>query len=506
MKCVAILVAASLAGPALGQTTRVWGGSTGIWSNGPSWVGGTIPSDPSQSAQLGGLGVYSVNCDIGASIGALYVDNPNATLLLNSNNTFVVSHAPTCRLSGTIQLIGGTANPPYLRFDQNTTLTRTVDGPSLITMGYPGNTLMAAVGTGPGATLTIGAPFTIRGHGRVFGSVVNAGVLSGTSGPLVLDALTYVTSGNGVIDTGSGYVTLSGGSYTNPRLTSSSSTFIELRDNVLLINPDITGHMFIAANSTAQFAGSTITLHNGDYGGYDPSSSVFNSSVTITGTGRFGGSSTHNLTVAGGRTLTLGPNIQLDIPQGTITGNIQPQGRFSSRSAMVAGTVSMSSTTATWLLIDTPPAVNAQSGPRITGTAVWNLDGTLHIVTGSPGITTDIGSEWAIITGSQINGQFSAVFLPPQVISPISKWNVRYEPTRVLITIDCLADVTNLGGRGRPDGAVTIDDLIAYLDAFFTNKYGIADVTGFGGSGGPDNQLTSDDLVKFLQVFFANCT
>ena len=69
----------------------------------------------------------------------------------------------------------------------------------------------------------------------------------------------------------------------------------------------------------------------------------------------------------------------------------------------------------------------------------------------------------------------------------------------------CPADVASLGGTPIPDGQMTVDDIVAYLSAFFAGDLVVADVAGLGGSGMPDGQLSADDVVYFLSAFFSPC-
>jgi uncharacterized membrane protein len=62
------------------------------------------------------------------------------------------------------------------------------------------------------------------------------------------------------------------------------------------------------------------------------------------------------------------------------------------------------------------------------------------------------------------------------------------------------ADITNLGGSGGPDGQLSVDDLIKYLNWFLTGDIR-ADLTNLGGQGAADGQLTADDLIKYLNLF-----
>ncbi|MGH7132935.1 MAG: GC-type dockerin domain-anchored protein [Phycisphaerales bacterium] len=67
------------------------------------------------------------------------------------------------------------------------------------------------------------------------------------------------------------------------------------------------------------------------------------------------------------------------------------------------------------------------------------------------------------------------------------------------------ADVAGLGGSTGADGALTADDVIAYLTGFFGNNLAIADIAGLGGTPGPNGTLTVDDIIFFLGNFFQPC-
>ena len=80
-----------------------------------------------------------------------------------------------------------------------------------------------------------------------------------------------------------------------------------------------------------------------------------------------------------------------------------------------------------------------------------------------------------------------------------------------------LADITEVGGTiespGMPDGQLTVDDLILFIN-LFSDQSGCpgaapcsrADVTGVGGGGAaPDGELTVDDLIEFVNAFSTGC-
>ncbi|MGH7131635.1 MAG: GC-type dockerin domain-anchored protein [Phycisphaerales bacterium] len=71
--------------------------------------------------------------------------------------------------------------------------------------------------------------------------------------------------------------------------------------------------------------------------------------------------------------------------------------------------------------------------------------------------------------------------------------------------VNCPADVASLGGNIGGDGLLTADDIIVFLDAFFSNNLLVADIAQLGGAQGGDGQLTADDIIFFLDAFFRPC-
>lgn len=65
------------------------------------------------------------------------------------------------------------------------------------------------------------------------------------------------------------------------------------------------------------------------------------------------------------------------------------------------------------------------------------------------------------------------------------------------------ADIASIGGTIGSDAQLTIDDIIAFLFAFFADDTTLADIAAVGGGPSPDGQVTPDDLISFIQAFFA---
>ncbi|MGD9791366.1 MAG: GC-type dockerin domain-anchored protein [Phycisphaerales bacterium] len=76
------------------------------------------------------------------------------------------------------------------------------------------------------------------------------------------------------------------------------------------------------------------------------------------------------------------------------------------------------------------------------------------------------------------------------------------EPTAVLPP--CPADVDDGASTGTPDGGVTIDDLLYYINQFSLGLPA-ADLDNGTGLGIKDNGVTIDDLLYYLQHFAAGC-
>jgi len=55
-----------------------------------------------------------------------------------------------------------------------------------------------------------------------------------------------------------------------------------------------------------------------------------------------------------------------------------------------------------------------------------------------------------------------------------------------------------------PDGALTADDIIVFLNRFFAS-ISSSDVAGAGQSTFADGEFTADDIIVFLNAFFAGC-
>lgn len=66
------------------------------------------------------------------------------------------------------------------------------------------------------------------------------------------------------------------------------------------------------------------------------------------------------------------------------------------------------------------------------------------------------------------------------------------------------ADIAGPGAAPGPDGRLSSDDLIHFIDNFFSRSWR-ADVGSLGGIGGSDGAWDNNDFVVFIDLFFAGC-
>ncbi len=76
---------------------------------------------------------------------------------------------------------------------------------------------------------------------------------------------------------------------------------------------------------------------------------------------------------------------------------------------------------------------------------------------------------------------------------------------QILVPSACTADIAGPGPSATPDGELTADDVIYFLNNFTANNLTVADVSGPGLSPDADNELTADDIIRFINSFISNC-
>lgn len=77
-------------------------------------------------------------------------------------------------------------------------------------------------------------------------------------------------------------------------------------------------------------------------------------------------------------------------------------------------------------------------------------------------------------------------------------------PYSIIVTPVCDADIAGANQSLTPDGQLTADDLIVFLNAYLTGQPR-GDIAGSNQDPYPDNQFTADDLIAYINAFFAGC-
>ncbi|MGD9790824.1 MAG: GC-type dockerin domain-anchored protein [Phycisphaerales bacterium] len=110
-----------------------------------------------------------------------------------------------------------------------------------------------------------------------------------------------------------------------------------------------------------------------------------------------------------------------------------------------------------------------------------------------------------ILYDTDANGLFEDPTLPGGNAASVDQaYNVALLLANTTGAVACVADVDNGSGSGVPDGGVTIDDLLYYIDNFNAGDLS-ADVDDGSGLGIPDAGVTIDDLLYYLFRFGLGC-
>jgi trimeric autotransporter adhesin len=148
------------------------------------------------------------------------------------------------------------------------------------------------------------------------------------------------------------------------------------------------------------------------------------------------------------------------------------------------------------------------------GTETLFAIGSFTVASGNPAANIALwnGCRWEPIStglaagglrlGAVNTGPAKGVYVPGTFSS--AGGEVAHNLARIETCIACPSDLDNGSGTGRPDGGVTIDDLLYFLSAF-EGGGNAADIDNGSGSGLCDGGVTIDDLLYFLVHFEAGC-
>ncbi len=146
------------------------------------------------------------------------------------------------------------------------------------------------------------------------------------------------------------------------------------------------------------------------------------------------------------------------------------------------------------LRVSTLPPVNGLiAAEKIVGPAINDADGVLtRKLDFTAGTTPNapVYVQW-IITTAQGTGRSDALRVVP--ICPSGG-----------CPSTCPADTAGPGQSATPDGQLTADDIIVFLNRFFAAAPR-ADIAGPGQTSVPDAEFTADDIILYLNRFFSGC-
>ncbi len=168
-----------------------------------------------------------------------------------------------------------------------------------------------------------------------------------------------------------------------------------------------------------------------------------------------------------------------------------------------------SSTSATYAQIDVHPTVHAGM-PAAFSFVPDNFSGTESRLTPRPGALEFYRSEGygAGLVGWQFGNGRVANFSTCVGTQQMNDVNFARLMGNVLAwaaaSSGCVADFDDGTGTGTRDGAITVDDLLYYLQ-IFADGVAAADVDDGSATGARDGGVTIDDLLYFLTRFEAGC-
>ena len=149
-------------------------------------------------------------------------------------------------------------------------------------------------------------------------------------------------------------------------------------------------------------------------------------------------------------------------------------------------------------------ASNAPWSNSITATA-WNAIPLGGLSPKDPQTLGGLVLSARIVYDTNADGQFEDPTIPGGNSASVDQaYNVALLLANTTGAVACVADVDNGSGSGVPDGGVTIDDLLYYIDNFNAGDLS-ADVDDGSGQGIPDGGVTIDDLLYYLFRFGLGC-
>ncbi len=161
-----------------------------------------------------------------------------------------------------------------------------------------------------------------------------------------------------------------------------------------------------------------------------------------------------------------------------------------------------------WTFTEFDGAVASAAGRRVVYAALADQPFTIAITRTRPPINPGDGSRVDTLTLRERGNDLDRNGIEPgsggggPATAP--GYAFVYNATALVTPTFCPADLDDGAGNGTPDGGVTIDDLLYYLDRFEAGTIE-ADLDDGSGQGTPDGGVTIDDLLYYLDRFETGC-
>jgi fibronectin-binding autotransporter adhesin len=343
-----LLATALLASPIHAQTTSIWTGTTGDWSNSGNWSNGVPNGNYNALINNGSPVPATANLDINATVANLTLDPGNALNILAGNAlTFQSPSGSTLDNSGTVSIASS-----------------------------------ASIVIGAGNSLSLGSG-TIQ---------LNGGSIVGATGLETLNNLNGGTIvGNGTIS-GVGFNTQGGITATGGTLTiNTNSQGFEAGANVITID-----------------AGSTLNITGGPFKNYDSTTGQLSETqFDVKGTLQFDNADIRNLNILTGTFTLDGPDARIvnQFNQNALSnlGGVTGNGTFSlTNGASLTTSGSFGNDFRSTVSISNGSSMTINGG--LSSEHAFDVSGSTLTVNGNVGITNgDAGSLLAVSNGSTVN-------------------------------------------------------------------------------------------------------
>lgn len=268
----------------------------GNWNESAKWDMGNIPNDLTEIAVFGHIGMYRVVTTTNWSIGGMMLTNPDAIVSIGTNQHSIygdVFNDGTIVVNTDASIFNGS-----LFFAADAMLS----GNGSIVLNGPASTDDASFFVSPGNSVTQGATHTIRGAGRLQGTILNNGTVVADNpmgvGLLLSGNMDQTGGGTAGADNGGKLLLGSNGFTIGGELFSTNGgEIIAHENNHHLDGVNLTGTLVIPGGSRTLIIDSTFQ-NNGNML-LNPERQVFNANLRFDSNATIEGNGTITLSSAG---------------------------------------------------------------------------------------------------------------------------------------------------------------------------------------------------------------